>query len=142
MKDQKKRTGFMCVFIYCSYPLSHFQAWHPFRVHVKWVGYPLPPSPDYSIESILHRLVTLPVIHGVWCLFRRVILSDIPTSLKIVCLETYSLSSPSYSPSCVSLTLIITSSTLVSCQLMEDASWPPFDRFLPVDLSTSSKNDI
>ena len=62
----------MCVFIYCNYPLSHFRAWHQFRVHVKWVGYPLPLSLDYSIESILHRLVTLLVIHGVWCLFRWV----------------------------------------------------------------------
>ena len=72
MKDQKKRRGFMRMFIYCSSPSSHFQAWHPFRVHVKWVGYPLPPSQDYSIESILCLLVTLPVIHGIWCLFRRV----------------------------------------------------------------------
>ena len=86
----------MHMFIYCSCPLSHFRAWHPFHIHVKWVGYPFPPSQDYSIEFILHRLVTLPVIHGVWCLFRRVILSNLPTSLKIVCLETYSLSSPSY----------------------------------------------
>ena len=60
----------MC--LYCSSPSSHFQAWYPFRIHVKWVGYPLPPSQDYSIESILCRLVTLPVIHGIWCLFRRV----------------------------------------------------------------------
>ena len=62
----------MHMFIYCNSPSSHFQAWHPFRIHVKWVGYPLPPSQDYSIESILRRLVTLLVIQGIWCLFRRV----------------------------------------------------------------------
>ena len=72
MKDQKKRRGFMCMFIYCSCPLSHFWAWHSFHDYVKWVGYLLPLSPDYSIEFILRRLVTLPVIHGVWCLFRQV----------------------------------------------------------------------
>ena len=71
MKDQKKRRGTRAI-IYCSCPLSHFWAWHPFHVHVKLVGYPLPPSHDYSIEFILRRLVTLPVTHGVWCLFRRV----------------------------------------------------------------------
>ena len=72
MKDQKKRRGFTHVFISCSCPLSHFRAWHPFHVYVKWVGSPLPPSHDYSIKFILRWLVTLPVIHGVWCLFRRV----------------------------------------------------------------------
>ena len=72
MKDQKKRRGFMHMFIYYSSPSSHFQAWYLFCVHVKWVGYPLPPSHDHSIESILRWLVTLPVIHCIWCLFRWV----------------------------------------------------------------------
>ena len=72
----------------------------------------------------------------------RVILSDIPISLKIMCLEAYSLSNPSYQSPCVSPTLIITSSTLVSCRLMEDTSRPSFDGFLPVDISTLSGNEI
>ena len=86
MKDQKKRRGFTHLFFHCSGPLSHLQAWYPFRVHVKWVGYPFPPSHDYSIESILCRLVTLPVIHGVWCLFRRV---NAAKSYYLTCQSTW-----------------------------------------------------
>ena len=37
-----------------------------------WVGSSLPPIHDYFLEFLLRPLVTLPVIHGVWCLFRRV----------------------------------------------------------------------
>ena len=101
MKDQKKRRGFMCMFIYCSSPSSHFQAWHLFHVHVKWVGYPLPSSQDYSIESISSptgyssghpwRLVS---ISSSQCC--QVILFDVPISLKIVCLKVYQLYSPLY----------------------------------------------
>ena len=61
----------MCSFLVAVHWVI-FKAWHPFHVHVKWVGSPLPPNHNYSIEFILRRLVTLPVIHGVWCLFRRV----------------------------------------------------------------------
>ena len=143
MKDQKKRRGFMHVFIPCSRPLSHFQSWHPFhmggfsiasesrlfhQVHSPLTGY-----------SSSHQWCSVSISSSQCC---RVILSDIPTSLKIVCLETYSLSNPSYQSPCVSPTLIITSSTLVSCRLMKDTSRPPFDRFLPVDLSTSSRKEI
>ena len=143
MKDQKKRKGFTHMFISCSCPLSHFRAWHPFHMGGFFIA---------SESRLLHRVHSLSTgyssshpwhlvfVSSIQCC--RVILSDIPTSLKIVCLETYSLTSPSYSPSCVSLTLIITSSTLVSCRLMEDTSRPPFDRFLPVDFSTSSRNEI
>jgi hypothetical protein len=106
------------MFISCSCPLSHFQAWHPFHMGGFFIAsesrlFPRVHSPPTGYSSgHLWRLVS---ISSSQCY--RVILSDIPTSLKIVCLETYSLSSPSYSPSCVSLTLIITSSTLVSCRL-------------------------
>ena len=92
MKDQKKRKGFTHMFISCSYRLSHFRAWHPFRVHVKWVGYPLPPSQDYSIwvyslptsysSSHPWRLLFVSSSQCCW-----VILSDVPMSLKIVFLE-------------------------------------------------------
>ena len=143
MKDQKKRRGFMHVFISRSCPLSHFRAWHSFHMGGFFIA---------SKSRLFHRVHSPPTGYSSshpWCLVSvsssqccRVILSDIPTSLKIVCLVTYSLSSPSYSPSCVSLTLIITSSTLVSHQLMEDTSRPSFDGFLPVDHNTSSGNEI
>ena len=143
MKDQKKRKGFTHMFISCSCPLSHFQAWHPFHMGGFFIAsesrlFPRVHSPPTSYSSG-HPWRLVSVSSSQCC---RVILSDIPTSLKIVCLETYSLSSPSYSPSCVSLTLIITSSTPVSCRLMEDTSRPPFDGFLPVDFSISSGNEI
>ena len=57
---------------YAASPSSHLQTWHPFHVYVKWVGYPLPHVMLIPIESILRQQVTLSVIHGVWCLFRRV----------------------------------------------------------------------
>ena len=145
MKDQKKRRNFIRVFIYCSCPLSHFRAWHPLHIHMG----------GFSVASgsrLFHRVHSPPTGYSSshpWHLVSvsssqccRVILSDIPISLKIVCPKAYSLSSPSYQSPCVSLTFIITSSTLVSCRLMEDTSRPPFDGFLPVDLSTSSGNEI
>lgn len=48
--------------------------WVIFELGIRftWVGSSLPPSHDYSLEFSLRRLVTLPVIHGVWCLFRWV----------------------------------------------------------------------
>ena len=147
MKDQKKRRGFTHVFISFSYPLSHFRAWHLFHIHVKWVGSPLPTSHDYSIEFILHRLVTLPVIPGVWCLFHRV---NVAESYYLTSQLAWKSSTLKLTPYPVLRTrppmsfknLIITSSTLVSCRVMEDTSRPPFDGFLPVDLSTSSGNEI
>jgi hypothetical protein len=143
MKDQKKRKGFTHMFISCSCPLSHFQTWHPFHMGGFFIAsesrlFPRVHSPPTGYSSG-HPWRLVPVSSS-QCY--RVILSDIPTSLKIICLETYSLSSPSYSPSCVSLTLIMTSSTLVSCRLMEDTSRPPFDGFLPVDFSISSRTEI
>ena len=101
MKEQKKSGGFMHKYISCSSPSSHLQTWHPFRISVKWVGYPLPPGHDYSHwvytspngYSSSHPWRLVSVSSSQCC---RVILSDIPISLKIVCLETYLLSSPSY----------------------------------------------
>ena len=131
------------MFIRCSCPLSHFRAWHPFHMGGFFIAsesrlFPWVHSPPTGYSSG-HPWRLVSVSSSQCC---RVILSDFPISLKIICLNTYSLSSPSYQPPCVSPTLIITSSTLVSCRLMEDTSRPPFDKFLPVDLSTSSGNEI
>ena len=108
----------MDVFIYCSCPLSHFQAWHLFHVHVKWVGYPLPPIQDYSIEFILRRLVTFPVIYRVWCLFRRVNVA-----------ESYYLTSQlAWKSSALKLThyLVLRTSPPVSVQLWSSHHLPLF----------------
>ena len=131
------------MFIFCSCPLSHFRAWHPFHMDGFFIAsesrlFPRVHSPPTGYSSS-HPWRLVSVSSSQCC---RVILSDIPTSLKIVCLETYSLSSPSYQSPCVSPTLIITSSTLVPCRSMEDTSRPPFDIFLPIDLSTSFRNEI
>ena len=143
MKDQKKRKGFTHMFIFCSCPLSHFRARHPFHMGGFFIAsesrlFPWVHSPPTGYSSG-HPWHLVSVSSSRCC---RVILSDFPISLKIICLNTYSLSSPSYRPPCVSPTLIITSSTPVSCRLMEDTSTPPFNRFLPVDLITSSGNEI
>ena len=78
-----------------------------------------------SESRSFHRVHSLPTGYSSshqWCLVFvsssqccQVILFDIPISLKIICPEIYSLSSPLYLSPCVSLTLIITSSTLVLC---------------------------
>ena len=128
----------------CSFLAAvHFQAWHPFHMGGFFIVsesrlFPRVHSPPTGYSSS-HPWHLVSVSSSQCC---RVILSDIPINLKIVCLETYLLSSPSYSPPCDSLTLIITSSTLVSCRLMEDTSRPPFDGFLPVDFSISSRTEI
>ena len=107
MKDQKKRKGFMHMFISCSCPLSHFQAWHPFHMGGFFIAsesrlFPRVHSPPTGYSSgHPWRLVSISSSQCCW-----VILSDIPISLKIVYPEAYSLSSPSYQSPCVSLTLI------------------------------------
>ena len=147
MKDQKKIRGFTHMFLYCSSPSSHLQAWYPFHVHVKWEGYPLPSSHDYS-----HWVYTPPTGYysgHPWRLVSvsssqccRVILSNIPISLKIVFPKAYSTSSPLYRSPFVSPTLITTSSTLVLCRLMKDTSMPSFDGFHLVDFNTLSGIEI
>ena len=140
--EKEKRVLRICSFV----AVVH---WVIFELGIRftWVGSSLPPSHDYFLEFILRRLVTLPVIHGVWCLFRRVnvaesyyLISQLAWKLSALTLTRYPVLRTN--PPCVSPTLIITSSTLVSCRLMEDTSRPPFDRFLPVDLNTLSRNEI
>ena len=65
--EKEKRVLRICSF----FAVVH---WVIFELGIRftWVGSSLPPSHDYFLEFILRRLVTLPVIHGVWCLFRRV----------------------------------------------------------------------
>ena len=93
MKDQKKRRGFTHMF-FCSSSSSCLQTWHPFRISVKWVGYPLPPSHDYShwVYTSLtgyssgHPWRLVSVSSSQCC---QVTLSDMPISLKIVFPEAY-----------------------------------------------------
>ena len=92
MKDQKKRRGFMQMFLNCNIPSSYLQTWHPFHVYVKLVGYPLPLSHDYShwvytpstSYSSSHPWHLVSVSSSQCC---QVILSDVPISLKIICLK-------------------------------------------------------
>ena len=137
----------MRVFIYCNSPLSHFLSLALVSCLCQMGGFSIA-----SNSKLFHRVHSTPTGYSSghpWHLVSvslsqccRVILSDIPIILKIVCPEAYSSSSPSYQSPCVSPTLIITLSTLVSCRLMEDTSRPSFDKFLPVNLSTSSGNEI
>ena len=97
MKDQKKRKGFTHVSVPCSCPLSHFRAWHPFHMGGFFIAsesrlFPRVHSPPTGYTSS-HPWHLVSVLSSQCC---RVILSDIPIRLKIICLETYSLSSPSY----------------------------------------------
>jgi hypothetical protein len=141
MKDQKKRRGFTQLSIESFSSLASVS--RSFQMGGLSIA---------SESRLFHRVHSLPTGYSsshLWHLVFvsssqccGVILSNIPISLQIIFPEAYSLSNPSYQSPYVSPTLIITSSTLVSCRLMEDTSRPPFDGFLPIDLSTSSKNEI
>ena len=86
------------MFIFCSCPLSHFRAWHPFHMGGFFIAsesrlFPRVHSPPTGYSSG-HPWRLVSVSSSQCC---RVILSDFPISLKIICLNTYSLSSPCHS---------------------------------------------
>ena len=147
MKDQKKRKGFYAYVHFLQLSIESFSSLASVSRSCQIGGFSIA-----SESQLFHRVHSPPTgcsSSHPWRLVSvsssqccRVILYDIPINLQIICLEAYSLSSPSCQSPYVSPTLIITSSTLVSCRLMEDTSRPPFDRFLPVDLNTLSRNEI
>ena len=147
MKDQKTRRGFMHMFLHAA---VH---WVIFKLGTRFVSM----SNGWVIHCLRVMIIPIESLYSAdWLLFRSSMVfgvyfiesmlpshtNDMPISLKIVCPEAYSPSSPSYQSTCVSPTLIITSSTLVSCQLMKDTSMPSLDGFCPVDFNTSSGIEI
>ena len=87
MKDQKKRKGFYAYVRSCSCPLSHFRARHPFHMGGFSIAsesrlFPWVHSPPTGYSSG-HPWRLVSVSLSQCC---RVILSDLPNSLKIICL--------------------------------------------------------
>lgn len=146
MKEHKKSGGFMHNIFYAIVHWVIFKLGTCFMsMSNGWVIHCLRVMP-FLLVFILHQLVILSVIHGVWCLFRRV---NGAKSYYLTCRQfedcmpwLYQLYHPLYPFPCVSPTLITKSSTLVSCRLMKDTSMPSFDDFHPIDFNTLFRIEI
>ena len=146
IKEQKKSGGFMHNIFHAAVHQVIFKLGTRFTsMSNGWVIHCLQVM-SFLWVLILCRLVTLPVTHGKWCMFRQ---ASATRSYHLTCQNDwrfFGMSQVIFTIyPCVSFslpTLITISYTLVLCRLMKDKSMPSFDGFHHVDFNTSPKIEI